>query len=321
MVGCDLGQAAVFAAIATLPPFGVLIGLAAVACVLQTAYGPARTAAVPMLVEEDELISANALLGAASNLYVAAGPLVGGILFATVGAPTALLVNVATFIGSALLTRTLPAIPPPETEERESLLGATATGGRFVWADPVLRAVAVSMCLLLAFLAVDNVALVFLVRDTLSGSAAAYGAIEFCWGVGMLIGSFWVLHWAGPRWRPTRLFLLACGLNTFSSAAGGIAPTLPALGAAQVVGGSGNSIDVIATETIIQQRVPRGMIGRVYGFTSSATSLGLGIGMAFGGFLVDVASPRATFLIAAAGGLIVTLAVAPTMLRAPTVEG
>jgi MFS family permease len=317
MVGCDLGQAAVFAAIATLPSFGVLIGLAAVACVLQTAYGPARTAAVPMLVADDELISANALLGAAANLYVAAGPLVGGILFAAVGAPAALLVNAVTFIGSALLTRTLPAILPPETEERESLLGATATGGRFVWADPVLRAVAVSMCLLLAFLAVDNVALVFLVRETLDGSAAAYGAIEFCWGAGMLIGSFWVLHRAGSRWRPTHLFLLACGLNTFSSAAGGVAPTLPALGAAEVVGGSGNSIDVIATETIIQQRVPRGMIGRVYGFTSSATSLGLGIGMAFGGFLVDVASPRATFLIAAAGGLLVTLVVAPTMLRAP----
>ncbi len=319
MVGCDLGQAALFAAIATLPPFGVLIGLAAVACVLQTTYGPARTAAVPMLVDDEELISANALLGVATNLYVAVGPLVGGILFAVVGAPAALLVDAATFIGSALLTRTLPSIPPPATEEPEGLLSATAAGARFVWADPVLRAVSISMCLLLAFLAVDNVALVFLARETLGGSAAAYGVIEFCFGLGMLVGSFWVLNWAGSRWRPTRLFLLSCGLSTLGSAGGGIAPSLAALGAAEVVGGSGNGIDVIATETIIQQRVPRGMIGRVYGFTSSAISLGLGIAMALGGFLVDATSPRAAFLIAAAGGLIVTLAVAPTMLRAPAV--
>ncbi len=317
MIGCDLGQAALFAAIATLPSFGVLIGLAAFACVLQTVYGPARTASVPMLVDDDELISANALLGAATNLYVAAGPLIGGVLFAAVGAPAALLVDAATFVGSALLTRTLPSIPPPETEDQESLLGATAAGARFVWADPVLRAVAVTMCLLLAFLAVDNVALVFLVRETLGGSAAAYGAIEFCFGLGMLAGSFWVLHWAGGRWRPTRLFLLSCGLSTLGSAAGGVAPNLAVLGAAEVVGGSGNGIDVIATETIIQQRVPRGMIGRVYGFTSSAISLGIGIAMALGGFLVDATSPRAAFLIAAAGGLLVTLAVAPTMLRAP----
>jgi hypothetical protein len=39
--------------------------------------------------------------------------------------------------------------------------------------------------------------------------------------------------------------------------------------------------------------------------------------MAGGGVLVDATSPRTTFLIAAAGGLIVTLAVAPTLLRAP----
>ena len=63
--------------------------------------------------------------------------------------------------------------------------------------------------------------------------------------------------------------------------------------------------------------MPRGLIGRVYGFTSSATSLGLGVAMAFGGLLVDATSPRTAFLIAAAGGLLVTLGVAPTLLRVP----
>jgi MFS family permease len=62
------------------------------------------------------------------------------------------------------------------------------------------------------------------------------------------------------------------------------------------------------------------MIGRVYGFTSSMTSLGLGIAMVGGGLLVDATSPRTTFLIAAAGGLVVTLAAAPTLLRASAVE-
>jgi MFS family permease len=321
MVACDLGQAALFAAIATLPPFGVLIALAALACLLQTAYGPARTASIPMLVEEDELISANALLGAASNLYVAVGPLVGGVLFAAVGAPAALLVDTATFVGSALLTRTLPAIPPPETEEKEGLLASTAAGARFVWGEPVLRAVAVSMCLLIGFLAVDNVALVFLARETLGASAAAYGAIEVVFGIGMLTGSFWVLNGAGARWLPTRLFLLSCGLSTAGAAGAAFAPNLAVLGAAEGVAGSGNGIDVIATETIIQQRVPRGMIGRVYGFTSSAISLGLGLAMALGGFLVDLTSPRTTFLIAAIGAVLVTFAVAPTMLRAPAATG
>lgn len=321
MVGCDLGQAAVFAAIATLPPFGILIALSALTTLLQTSYGPARTALVPNLVAEDELIPANALLGTATNLYVAVGPLVGGLLFAAIGPAAALLVNAATYLGSAALTSTLPPAPPAPETEHEGLFAATATGARFIWADPVLRAVAVSICVLVSFLAVDNVAAVFLVRETLGGSAFVYGLIEAVFGIGMLAGSFWILRGSGGGWAAQRLYLLSCTISSLASAGSGVAPSLGTLAAVQAVAGSGNGIQIVASETIIQQRVPRGMVGRVYGFTSSATSLGLGIALALGGLLVDATSPRTTFLIGAAGGLLVTLAVAPTLLRAPAPSG
>jgi MFS family permease len=316
MIGCDIGQAAVFAAIATLPPFGILIALTALTTVLQTSYGPARTAMVPNLVEPDELIAANALLGTATNLYVAVGPLVGGLLFAAIGPSAALAVNAATFLGSAALTARVPATPPPGDVEHEPLLAATRTAARFIRGNPVMRTVTVSICLLLAFLAVDNVAAVFLVRETLGGSAFAYGLIEAVFGLGMLAGSFWILRGRGGGWAAPRLYLLSCGLSSAASAGSGLAPDLVVLGATQAVAGSGNGIEVVASETIIQQQVPRGLIGRVYGFTSSATSLGLGVATAGGGFLVDATSPRATFLIAAAGGILVTLGAAPTLLRA-----
>lgn len=318
MVGCDLGQAVVFGLIATLPPFGLLIALTAVATVLQTSYGPARTAMVPNLVEPEELITANALLGTATNLYVAVGPLVGGLLFAAIGPAAGILVNAATFLGSAALTATLPATPPPAEAEHEPLLAATRTGARFIWGNEVMRAVVVSICLLVAFLAVDNVAAVFLVRDTLGGSAFAYGVIEAVFGVGMLAGSFWILGGRGGSWAAPRLYLLSCTISSLASAGSGAAPTLGTVGIAQAIAGSGNGIEIVASETIIQQQVPRGLVGRVYGFTSSATSLGIGIAMALGGILVDATSPRAAFLIAAAGGLLITVAVAPTLLRAPT---
>lgn len=137
MVACDLGQAAVLAAIATLPAFGVLIALTALTTVLQTSYGPARTAMVPNLVKPEELIPANALLGMGQNFYVAVGPLVGGLLFATIGPAAALAVNAVTFLGSAALTATLPSTPPPEGVEHEGLIAAAGTGARFVWGNPV----------------------------------------------------------------------------------------------------------------------------------------------------------------------------------------
>ena len=321
LIGCDIGQAAIFAAIATLPPFGVLIALTALTTVLQTSYGPARTAMVPNLVEPDELIQANALLGTATNLYVAVGPLVGGLLFAAIGPAAGILVNAATFLGSAALTTRVPPTRPPADVEHEPLLKAARTGARFVWGNTMLRTVTVSLFLLVSFLAVDNVALVFLVRETLGGSAFAYGLIEAVFGVGMLAGSFWILRGRGGSWAASRLYLLACSLSSVASVGSGLSPSLGVLAPVQVVAGSGNGIEVIAGETIIQQQVPRGMIGRVYGFTSSATSLGIGVAQAGGGLLLDATSPRATFLIAAAGGLLVTLAIAPTMLRAPTPRG
>jgi MFS family permease len=317
LVGCDIGQAVLYALVATLPSFGLLIALTALATVLQTSYGPARTAIVPNLVEPEELIPANALFGLATNLYVAVGPLVGGILFVAIGPGAALLVNAVTFLGSALLTRAVPPTPPPEDAEREGLVASAATGMRFVWDDKVLRAMAASIFLLVAFIAVDNVALVFLVRETLEGSALAYGVIEAVFGIGMLVGSFWILRDRGGNWLATRLYVLACSLSTAGSFGGAIAPNVAVLAPFEAVAGAGNAIEIVAMETVVQQRVPRGMIGRVYGFISSATSLGLAVAMGLGGLVVDATSPRFAFAVASVGGVLVILAVAPTLLRAP----
>jgi MFS family permease len=307
MIGCDLGQALLFAAMATLPSFGVIIALLATTTLLQSAYGPARTAAVPVLVEEGELIEANALLGTATNLYIAVGPLLGGVLFAAGGgAELPLLVNVVTFLGSAALGARLPALPPESSEEQpEKLLAAVRSGGAFVLGDRVTRTVVLTLCAIVAFLAVDNVAMVFFVRETLSGSAAAFGIVNAVFGVGMLIGSFAILR--GTSMASIRLYLLSLALSSAGSLLTAIAPAVAVVALVQLVAGAGNGVAVVATETILQQQVPRRMLGRVYGFLTTATALGLGVATALGGFLVDSTSPRAAFVIGGVGGVAVTL--------------
>jgi hypothetical protein len=51
-----------------------------------------------------------------------------------------------------------------------------------------------------AFVSIDNVALVFLVRDTLGGGAAAYRIVSAAFGAGMLIGSVGIMR--GSRLAP-----------------------------------------------------------------------------------------------------------------------
>src|SRR6202012_10241 len=138
-------------------------------------------------------------------------------------------VNAATFVGSALLTRLVPPTPPVEDAEREGLFAGAASGMRFVWRDKVLRALTGSIFLLVAFIAVDNVALVFLVRETLRGSAFAYGGVEAVFGIGMLIGTFWITRGRGGQWLATRLYVFACTLSVSGSVGGAIAPSVPVL--------------------------------------------------------------------------------------------
>jgi MFS family permease len=317
MIGADLGQAALFALLATLPPFPAMLTLVALAACLETTYGPAKATMVPALVGEEELLLANSLTGVAANLYVAVGPLVGGLLFAAGGAAVALLFNAATFLASALLTRAVAAQPPAEREEgreRESLLVATRTGLRHAFSNRVTRVVTLALLFMFAFVSIDNVALVFLVRDTLDGGSASYGVLSAIFGVGMLIGSVGVMR--RSRTPATLLYLLALGLSSIGTLATGAAPALGLVALAQLASGGGNGIEIVASETIFQQRVPRHLLGRVYGLTSTAVAVGSGLAMALGGFLVDATSPRVAFLVAGAGGLLVTACAAPALLRA-----
>jgi len=316
MIGADLGQAAIFAMLALLPPFPALIALVALATCLETTYVPAKATAVPALVGEDELLLANSLTGIASNLYVALGPLVGGILFAAGGAAAALLFNAATFLISALLTRGIAPLPHGDRDggrEREALLAATRTGLRHAFANRVTRVVTLALFFMFAFVAIDNVAFVFLVRDTLDGGGAVYGVLSAIFGAGMLLGSVGVMRRSRAPAIP--LYVLAIGLSSVGTLATGVAPALGLVAIAQFASGAGNGIEIVASETIFQQHVPRHLLGRVYGLTSTAMALGSGIAMVLGGFLVDATSPRVAFLVAGTGGLLVTTWAALALLR------
>jgi MFS family permease len=72
------------------------------------------------------------------------------------------------------------------------------------------------------------------------------------------------------------------------------------------VGGFGNGLENIAADTLIQQAIPREMLGRVFGLTTTAAFGGSTLAYAAGGPLLDLVSPRAVFLIAGAEILAVT---------------
>ena len=312
MAACETGQAAVFAALALfLPPLPVLLALVLVSGGLATAFVPAGRSAVPALVPEHKLGRANALLGTAFNIQVAVGPTIGGLAVELGGARVAFAVNAVTFVVSALILTRLPALRP--VGDHSGLWTETVAGLRFVATAPGPRALVLSLFVGVSFIAMDNVALVFLVSDVLHGSAAEFGFTQAAFGVGMLAASG--LLTLGVR---SAVALLVGGLVL--SAAGTVAtalvPTLLAVAAVQFVAGAGNGVENVASDTLVQRLTPRHLLGRAFGAVATAGQLGSAVAYAAAAPLVSALGPRAVFLIAGVGCVLALLIAVPA-LRTP----
>ena len=301
MIGCDLARAALFAATAlVLPGMAGVVAIMALAATLDTLFGPAGNSAVPLLVDRDDLVSANAWMGTALNLQAALGPLLGGILMATLGIRGALAVNAVTFVLSALVLLRIPGLPPGPERSPARFRDDLRAGLAYARVHPIARAVVVTLFLGVAFAGIDNVALVFLARNTLGAGPAVFGAIASSFGIGMLVASA-CLSRASTRVSPRSLYLGGWTMSGVGTVLTAVASAAWFAATAQALSGAGNGVDNVASSTLIGSSVSREMLGRMYGLLSTASFVGGGLAYAAGGPLLDATSARTVFLIGAAG--------------------
>lgn len=303
MLACDIGQAALFALIAvTLPPYPVLLALVTATATLTTAFEPASRSAMPSLVDDPSLPSANAMIGTAFNLQIAVGPILGGSLVTLLGVRGAIAANAISFLISAAFLAGLPRQIAERPGEREHLIADTKAGLRFVRHHAVARAIVVALFVGVSFAALDNVALVFLARDVLGASEFGFGMLNASFGIGMIAASLVLLR-VGARFGARGMFLAGWAISAVGTLATGLAPVLLAAVGMQILAGSGNGLDNVARDTLIQRTVPDAMLGRVYGLTGTAAFLSSGLAYAAGGVLLGILSARTVFVIAGAGTL------------------
>lgn len=316
MMSCEVAQAVVFALIALArPPLGPLIALVAVASSLATIFGPASRSVMPALVsEEKDLTSANAWMGTALNLQLVLGPLLGGLLVDSLGLQGALAADVLTFLASAALLLRLPTFhPSSEGREQDRFLAETRAGLSFVRRHNIARAVVTTLFLGVAFAALDNVALVFLIRDVLDASPSSFGAVTSAYGIGMVLASILLIR-TRQRHSAAGFFLGGWLLSGIGTLLTGLAPAVVGAIVMQALAGSGNGAENVAGDTLLQKTVPPPMLGRVFGFASTAAALGGTTAYAVGGIILELTSPRTVFVIAGGGTLAVFL-LALIMLR------
>ena len=296
-------EALVFAVLAPLAATGApapLIGLAAVDGALALAgRALVRAATAGLAAQPQQLRRANAVLNLGMTGSAALGPAAAGLLVAGFGAPAALLVNAASFLSVALLLPGNLRLPAPSREG--SWRARLADAAAYIRREPTLRGLLCVQAVALVFLtAVLPVEVVF-AKATLGAGDAGYGILLMAWGAGMLGGG--VLFAALPRVHLPHLLAwgtLAIGAAYAATAA---APSLGLACAAAALGGVGNGVQWIALVSAVQQAVAGAYQARVMAALESVAAATPALGFALGGVVATLASPRATYALAALGAV------------------
>ena len=128
MIASDIARAAVMALLAAVDladgSAALAIALAGLSTTFAVAYAPAEAAGLQLIVDEDELAAANSVTTTITNLCIALGPAVGGVLLVLGSSATAFAVNAVTFLASAaFVSRIRTDLGPLRIERHEEESG------------------------------------------------------------------------------------------------------------------------------------------------------------------------------------------------------
>jgi predicted MFS family arabinose efflux permease len=231
--------------------FPLLMALAFAAGLPWAAHYGSQAAVLPELLGEDTAAigRARAVLQTAGRMTYFAGPVLGGLLLAAVGAPAVLLIDAGTFaVAFALVAAFVPATSPATAESR-------GRGGlRVIAADPVLRPLTVGQLLSQAAFMAMTAAVPVLAFTAYGRDPRLAGLLLAAWGGGAVLGGV-AAYRLVERHEPLSLGAAAWVLQALPLWAMAGTPR-PALAAgALALSGVGNGIRVPPVAAAITARI------------------------------------------------------------------
>jgi MFS family permease len=316
-----VGEAAAFLLLAAITEsfsLALVIVLATVDGMLAlAARALTRALAATLLKPRGQLRAGNALLNVGFTAAAAAAPGLAGLVVAGSEPRVAFLVAAAclALVGLTLgATRSLPVRPGGEEgARREPWWPRFRAGLGYVRRHPLLRVLFAGQGLAFVFFAAVVPIEIVYAKESLRAGDAGYGLLLTAWGAGMVAGS---LLFAGSGRVPLRLVLFASTLAVGAAylIMGGAGTLALAAGAAGL-GGVGNGIQWVALMSAVQEGTPGAYQARVVGMLESLGAGMTGVGFVVGGIVAATIDPRAAFVIAGAGVLVVVAAVVGAVRR------
>ena len=253
-------------------------------------FDPSLGASLPSVVDDDEVVPANAVITGTFYAGVMIGPALGAVAIAIGGVTTTFGLNAVSFaISAALIARTtLPTRTRP-TEGRVTplvLARDLGEGATHLIRSRLAVGIMAVMCLVVAVAGAQATLQVVFVREVLvpgldddGARAAALAALTTAWGSGMLVGCiatpFLVRHL--PRERLIPLVVAVAGVCVVY---GSRSAHMLSVALLWTAAGAMCGITNVSYESLLQERTPDAFRGRVLSIVEAAQEGAYFLGLA-----------------------------------------
>lgn len=320
LIGADLGRAACMIGlllVCTRERIWLAFPLVFVSTCLFSLFRPALGATLPLVAGSDEdLVHANSLMTQIDGMSLVIGPALVSVLIVLHHATDAFAINAVTYAVSAgtLACLHVRQRAPEASGAAGHWAAETLSGFRHIFrsGDAALAAVTWTTAGLSMFNgALWTLAVVFAERTWHFGSAGT-GLLNAAYGLGGLAGGFVASAFLPKRHLRAALLVSLVGsalaIGLFGISPAGIMPF-----AMLAIFGLGDIVNTVAGNTLIQQRTPNALLGRVFGAFEAIIVGSLLLGALVTGPLIEAVGPRITTVALAGVALAVLTVYAPRL--------
>ena len=296
--------------------------------VCATLYGPAVTASIPQIVEEDKLTSANGVINQVGSIVNFVGPILAGIFYGLLGIKVIVIVNAVSFFVSAIMEMFLD-IPDvvKDNSVNENEIAVDRNSEKILSMDFVkksfidmkesfvyLKSEKKIVLGIIASYALCNIFLVpilsivapYFINVFLGLPSEVFGIVEAICVLGMILGGFWISvkpNMFSMKKVHYTYFPMIAGVIVMSTL-GFIKLNNYALAGIFALGGLAImlslSLSNVLTLTFIQKQVPGEMLGRVSAFSTAVATISVAPGQLLFGQVIDMGIPIGIILLVSA---------------------
>ncbi len=292
MIGTDIGRALIVVSIPLLFALGLLTVwwiyiVAFIHATLTICFEAGEFAAIPSLVNQDDLVTANGRIQASYSGASIIGPLLAGVLVTLVPLSALLLFDALSFLASSF-SLALISISFNKGEKRAptSIRSDVAEGLRYVFSNPVLRNISIMMALVNFVGSTAYAQLIFFAKVRLQATDFQASLLYSAGSLGVVL----LALAAGPLRKHWSFSTVALGALMLEGILTVVFSLMRMYWAAIVlwtlIGGLGILFN-INTSSLRQTIVPNHLLGRVVSIASVLAWSAIPLGTLLGGFAIS----------------------------------